>query len=51
MVFRNSIFGEVRHSYPEIASSQMYIGALAGYFILHPERPDRVVTSNLSAAS
>lgn len=47
MVFWDSIFGEVRNSYPEIASSQMHIDALAGYFILHPERLEVVVASNL----
>ena len=47
MVFWDRIFDEVRREYPEIASGQMHIDALAGYFIMHPERLEVVVASNL----
>ena len=47
MVFWDSIFDEVRQEYPEMDSSQMHIDALAGFFIMHPERLQMVVASNL----
>jgi tartrate dehydrogenase/decarboxylase/D-malate dehydrogenase len=47
MVFWDKIFDEVRQDYPEMESSQMHIDALAGYFIMHPERLQMVVASNL----
>ena len=47
MVFWDKIFDEVRREYPEMDSSQMHIDALAGYFIMHPERLEMVVASNL----
>ena len=47
MVFWDSIFDEVRKEYPEMDSSQMHIDALAGFFIMHPERLQMVVASNL----
>ncbi len=47
MVFWDKIFDEVKKSYPEIQSSQMHIDALAGYFIMHPDRLEVVVASNL----
>ena len=47
MVFWDKIFDEVRAEYPQMESSQMHIDALAGYFIMHPERLEVVVASNL----
>ena len=47
MVFWDKIFDEVRAEYPQMESSQMHIDALAGYFIMHPERIQMVVASNL----
>ena len=47
MVFWDKIFDEVRAEYPEMESNQMHIDALAGYFIMHPERLEMVVASNL----
>ena len=47
MVFWDKIFDEVRKEYPDMDSSQMHIDALAGYFIMHPERLEMVVASNL----
>lgn len=47
MVFWDRIFDEVRQEYPQMDSSQMHIDALAGYFIMHPERLEVVVASNL----
>ena len=47
MVFWDSIYDEVRAQYPGIEASKMHIDALAGYFIMHPERLQVVVASNL----
>ena len=47
MVFWDKIFDEVRKQYGDMESSQMHIDALAGYFIMHPERLEVVVSSNL----
>ena len=47
MVFWDKIFEEVRKDYPDITSSKMHVDALAGYFIMHPERLQVVVASNL----
>ena len=47
MVFWDKIYEEVRKDYPNITSSKMHIDALAGYFIMHPERLQVVVASNL----
>jgi len=47
MVFWDNIFEEVREDYPDIASSKMHVDALAGYFIMHPDRLQVVVASNL----
>lgn len=47
MVFWDGIFDEVRQEYPQMESGQMHIDALAGYFIMHPERLQVVVASNL----
>ena len=47
MVFWDKIFEEVRKDYPEITSFKMHVDALAGYFIMHPDRLQVVVASNL----
>lgn len=47
MVFWDQIFEEVRKDYPNISSAKMHVDALAGYFIMHPERLQVVVASNL----
>ena len=47
MVFWDNIFEEVRKDYPNITSSKMHVDALAGYFIMHPDRLQVVVASNL----
>ena len=47
MVFWDKIYEEVRNDYPGITSAKMHIDALAGYFIMHPERLQVVVASNL----
>ena len=47
MVFWDKIFNEVKTAFPDIQSSQMHIDALAGFFIMRPERLQVVVASNL----
>ncbi|MBQ6471629.1 MAG: tartrate dehydrogenase [Victivallales bacterium] len=47
MVFWDRIFAEVKADYQDIGASQMHIDALCGYFIMHPERLQVVVASNL----
>ena len=47
MVFWDKIFDEVKAQYPGMEPSKMHIDALAGYFIMHPERIRVVVASNL----
>jgi len=47
MVFWDKIFNEVKAEYPEMDSRQMHIDALAGFFIMHPDRLQMVVASNL----
>ena len=47
MVFWDKIFDEVKAQYPGMEPSKMHIDALAGYFIMHPERIQVVVASNL----
>jgi tartrate dehydrogenase/decarboxylase/D-malate dehydrogenase len=47
MVFWDKIFNEVRADYPQMDSRQMHIDALAGFFIMHPDRLQMVVASNL----
>ena len=47
MVFWDKIFHEVKSRYPSMDSRQMHIDALAGFFIMHPERLQMVVASNL----
>ncbi len=47
MVFWDKVFEEVRKDYPQITSAKMHVDALAGYFIMHPDRLQVVVASNL----
>jgi len=47
MVFWDRVCAEVAAGYPEVACTGMHIDALAGLFILHPERLEVVVASNL----
>lgn len=47
MVFWDKVFKEVAADYPQFDSAQMHIDALAGYFIMHPDRLQVVVASNL----
>ena len=47
MVFWDKVFHEVANDYKSMESSQMHIDALAGYFIMHPDRLQVVVASNL----
>jgi tartrate dehydrogenase/decarboxylase/D-malate dehydrogenase len=47
MVFWDKIFQEVSGQYPSVEARQMHIDALAGFFIMHPDRLQVVVASNL----
>ena len=47
MVFWDKVFHEVAAQYPACRARRMHIDALAGYFILHPERLEVVVAGNL----
>lgn len=47
MVFWDKVFAEVKSDYESFEASQMHIDALAGYFIMHPDRLQVVVASNL----
>ena len=47
MVFWDKVFHEVAEDYKNMESSQMHIDALAGYFIMHPDRLQVVVASTL----
>ena len=47
MVFWDKVFREVAAQYPKTEASQMHIDALSGYFIMHPDRLQVVVASNL----
>lgn len=47
MVFWDRVFNEVAKDYPDVQTQIMHVDALSGYFILHPERIDVVVASNL----
>ena len=47
MVFWDKVFHEVAAQYPSFEARRMHIDALAGYFIMHPDRLDVVVASNL----
>ena len=47
MVFWDQIFHEVAKEYPDIESNQLMVDAASMLMVLHPERFDVVVTSNL----
>ena len=47
MVFWDKVFNQIAGEYKNMESSQMHIDALAGYFIMHPDRLQVVVASNL----
>ena len=47
MVFWDKVYREVSAAYPGMTASQMHIDALSGYFIMHPDRLQVVVASNL----
>lgn len=47
MVFWNEVFDEVSKEYPDIEHNQLMVDAASMLFVLHPERFDIVVTSNL----
>jgi tartrate dehydrogenase/decarboxylase/D-malate dehydrogenase len=47
MPFWDEIFAECAREYPDVTTSQYHIDALAAAFVLHPERFDVVVGSNL----
>lgn len=47
MVFWNQIFAEVSKDYPDIEANELMVDAASMVFVLHPERFDVVVTSNL----
>ena len=47
MVFWDKVFHETAGQYRDVESSQMHIDALSGYFIMHPDRLQVVVASNL----
>ncbi len=47
MVFWDQVFHRIRAEFPQMESAQMHVDALAGYFILHPDRLQVVVASNL----
>lgn len=47
MVFWDKIFAEVSKDYPDIQANQLMVDAASMNFVLHPERFDVVVTSNL----
>ena len=47
MVFWDKVFKEVSAQYPAAEARQMHIDALAGFFIMHPDRLQVVVASNL----
>jgi tartrate dehydrogenase/decarboxylase/D-malate dehydrogenase len=47
MPFWDRVVEEVAAEYPDVALQSMHIDALAGLFVLHPERLDVVVASNL----
>ena len=47
MPFWDQMLDELRAGYPNVDTSQFHIDALAALFVLHPERLDVVVGSNL----
>src|SRR6266571_6884938 len=49
MVFWDEVFQQVARDYPEIASDQVHVDAMAARFVRNPEQLDVVVASNLFA--
>ena len=47
MVFWDKVFQEIAAQYPKTEAEKMHIDALSGYFIMHPDRLQVVVASNL----
>ena len=47
MVFWDKVFHEIAAQNPGMDAAQMHIDALSGYFIMHPDRLQVVVASNL----
>ena len=47
MVFWDQVFHEVAKEYPDIEANQLMVDAASMNFVLHPEKFDVVVTSNL----
>ena len=47
MVFWDQVFHEVAKEYPDIESNQLMVDAASMNFVLHPDKFDVVVTSNL----
>ncbi|MDD4181040.1 MAG: isocitrate/isopropylmalate family dehydrogenase, partial [Victivallaceae bacterium] len=47
MVFWDKVFNEIKANYPTMEATQMHVDALAGYFIIHPDRLQVVVAGNL----
>ena len=47
MVFWDKVFQEIAAQYPKTEAAKMHIDALSGYFIMHPDRLQVVVASNL----
>ncbi|MCQ2380350.1 MAG: tartrate dehydrogenase [Victivallaceae bacterium] len=47
MVFWDKVFHRVAADYPDFEARQMHIDALAGFLIMHPDRLQVVVASNL----
>ena len=47
MVFWDQVFHEVAKEYPDIESNQLMVDAASMNFVLHPEKFEVVVTSNL----
>ena len=47
MVFWDQVFHEIAKEYPDIEANQLMVDAASMNFVLHPEKLDVVVTSNL----
>ena len=47
MVFWDEVYQQVSADYPDLEMTKMHIDALTGYFIMHPDRLEVVVASNL----
>jgi len=47
MVFWDEVLDELSAGFPDVKSTRMHVDALAAQFVLHPEKLDVVVASNL----